>query len=262
MLLLPLSVHSANLSRILREPKLGCEWASVAEWLQIVASVKSVDLDIIQYDSGFGNCFYPDEYALSCEELLKHFVTRITIFNFAWGALESFINIIKPPKNPEKSKRGKIRDACYLMKLFFHAKQMLPFLLEETACFRFSAQKCFGHQNVEMLFKDTSSIGLPGIGLFCVYELRNSFAHGSLSFPQPDEENSPLSSHNCIMVDHATRVVLISLQMLLLAYFKDSEQPISFAWNPNGTWQEYTLSSVLRCCHMDRKIHENQMFLF
>lgn len=64
------------------------------------------------------------------------------------------------------------------------------------------------------------------------------------------------------MVGHATRVVLISIQMLLLAHFKESMYPILFAWNKDYSFNEYPLSEVLRDCHMAKDSEQNQFQLF
>lgn len=257
-MLLPLSRHAANLVSVLGESEYVAEWASTAEWLQLAASVKSVEIDIIQHDPAFGYCSTADQYNLSREDLLKQFATKIAVFSFVWGALESSLKVIDPPNHPARDKRGKIRNACYLLDNYFARRQLVSHLLEETANFRSLAQNCFGYDNVEKRFLAASSIKPPSIGLFGVYELRNSFAHGSLAFPEPDEDNLPVSSHGA-MIEHAARVVLISIQMLLLAHFNDSDDPISFALYPDSLAEEYPLSSVLRGCHMELQRSEDQM---
>jgi len=116
---------------------------------------------------------------------------------------------------------------------------------------------CFGYQKVEERFKKSVDIGMPGTGLLGVYELRNSFAHGSMEFPEPDEDNQPVSEH-ARMVEHAARVVLISIQMLLLAHFKESITPIAFAWNCAYSDEEYPLCEVLRGCHIEKNNDKNR----
>ncbi|NOY72801.1 MAG: hypothetical protein GXP14_10565 [Gammaproteobacteria bacterium] len=259
-MLVSLKKHCSNLFSVLGETEYVTDWMSVAEWLQLAASVKSVDIDIIQHDPGFGMCSAADEYSMSSETLLNEFASGIVKFNFVWGALESSLNIIKPPNHPDQTKRGKIRNACYFLEKYFHSKLMLPFLVEETAKFRSTAQMCFGYQRVEERFKKAGQVGLPGVGLFGVYELRNSFAHGSMEFPEPDEENQPVSEH-ANMLEHATRIVLISIQMLLLAHFKDSTNSIMFAWNSDDSFDEYPLSEVLRGCHVVVCGEQNQLHL-
>jgi len=88
-MLIPLEKHCSNLVSVLGETELAVDWMPVAEWLHLAASVKSVEIDIIQHDQGFGYCSAADEYSMSREVLLNEFATGIVKFNFVWGALES-----------------------------------------------------------------------------------------------------------------------------------------------------------------------------
>lgn len=259
-MLIPLNTHCANIARVLGEIEDAVDWGNVADWLLVAASVKSVDLDTIQHDQGFGYCSSADQFQLSREELLQRFVTNLSIFTFAWGALEAALEVIKPPKHPDKSKRGKVRHACHYLKGKFESRPAVLHLLEEVSNFRLAAQACFGYKEVEARFRRVTDIGTPGVGLYVVYELRNSFAHGSLAFPIPDEENRAVSEH-AGMVTHATRIVLLTLQMLLLAHFDESDEPVSFTWDRPDLSDEFPLWLVLRGCHVDQEENDTQLSL-
>jgi hypothetical protein len=58
-------------------------------------------------------------------------------------------------------------------------------------------------------------------------------------------------SGHAAMVGHATRVVLLSMQMLALAHTDESEDPIRWE-SEDGKSDEMALSSVLRSCHLVR----------
>ena len=222
----------------------------MAEWLQLAAAIKNVEIDIIQFDQGFGYCSHADQYSMAREELMRRFVSELSRFNFVWGGLESCLNNIKPPKHPDKLKRGKISNACYYLQKYFELKPHLPSLGEELIAFRLAASSCFGYESVEKRFDRSRG---AGSGLFTVYELRNLFAHGSLRFPEPDDENQPVSDHQH-MVNHATRIVLLSTQMLLLAYFKHSDLEIDR--------DEVPLWIALSSCHLATQDADIQMSLF
>jgi hypothetical protein len=259
-MLVKLNVHCGNIARALAAIENTRGWDHVIDWLFIGASVTAVHVDTTQSDMGFGYCSSTDEFFASREQLLQSFVTRLSVFTFAWGALEAALEIIRPPQHPDKSKRGKIRNACHYMARYFEFRPAVQRLAEEVDAFRSSAAACFGYRSVETRFSTAGDVGLPGLGLFVVYELRNSFAHGSLVFPMPDEENRPISKHSDL-VDHATRIVLLTLQMLLLAHFDESEEKVYFSWSLAHMSGEYPLALLLRGCHMERSSCDNQLSL-
>lgn len=239
------------------------DWIGVHDWLLVASSVISVKVDTIQHNSNFGWCCPGDEFDEAREVLLEKFVKNLTVFGFAWGALEAVIDAIRPPPHPDKSKRGKIGNACNFLKQTFYMRENVLGLEEEIDHFRSLARQCIGYESVERRLKNAGSVGLPGIGLYTVYELRNLFAHGSLTFPFPDEENRPISEHSD-MVMHATRIILLQIQMLLLAHFGESEEPITVleAAHPFPWSTETTLWKALRSCHLEITEDPRQLTLF
>lgn len=237
------------------------EWEETAEWLLLAGSIKSVSVDIIQHDKGFGLCSDADELTCSHEELLEQFVTDLTRFNYAWGAIESAINTIKPPRHPQKRKCGKIRDTCYLLKKYFDIREPVLFLKDSINDFIDASQSCLGYEKVQSRCSEVNEFGMVGIGLYCVYELRNSFAHGRLSFPTPVQEKKPRSNHSS-MVIAATRVILITLQMLLLVHYNESDDPINFHFPIDEDREEYPLWLVIRGCHLEMEEDYDQLSLF
>lgn len=238
--------HCSRLLGILGNSELVHEWGNIAEWLQLAAAIKNVEVDLIQFDHGFGYCRDADNYSMAREELMNGFVSELSRFNFVWVGLESCLNNINPPKHPDKSKRGKVSNACYFLQKYFEIRPLPSFLCEEVSAFRLAANSCLGYESVENRFNRSEG---AGYGLFTVYELRNLFAHGSLSFPEPDEENQPISDHKD-MVSHATRIVLLSIQMLLLAYFKHSDLEIPYSWDQDLEVEEVPLWIALNGCHL------------
>ena len=196
--LLPLSQHCVALSRVLTEIEDPPIWMGVFDWLLVAGSVVSVEVDTIQHDSSYGWCAPADEYEDARDALLKQFVHDFSVFSLTWGAIESAIDVIDPAPHPDKSKRGKIRNACHLLRTAFDSRACVSLLAEEVFAFRLAAQRCIGFGAVEERFAH-SDIGTPGMGLFAVYELRNRLAHGSLAFPVPDGENRPISDHGSMV---------------------------------------------------------------
>lgn len=150
-----------------------------------------------------------------------------------------------------RSKRGKIRDAAYYLQHHFRDGQEVVGLSQEVGLFSTAARACLGLAAVEARLSEVGDFGGAGIGLYAVYELRNQFAHGSLEFPEPDEENRPISDHDS-MVSHAGRIALIQLQMLLLAHLNPIDEPIAFGHELGALAEDVPLELALRGCHLAR----------
>ncbi|VEF25874.1 Uncharacterised protein [Shewanella baltica] len=250
--MIQLDDHIATLSHIVFSTDDVVEWGGVYQWLHISASIESVSLDTIKYNQSFGWCAPADEFDLARDKLLPIFATKLAIFNFVWGALESTIDIVKPPKNPDKSKRGKIRDTCFWLSSF-NKSEPIPELLTQTTLFRALALQSIGYDRVEKRISATDEFGATGVGLYGVYELRNLFAHGSMEFPYPDGENLPVCAE-IDLVDCATRIVLFSIQLLMLKHFPNPEDYEVFVTSVSGNLDgETNLSYALRVCHLEEK---------
>lgn len=65
-----------------------------------------------------------------------------------------------------------------------------------------------------------------------------------MSFPEPDEDNEPNSPYDSL-VEHATRIVLLSIQMLMLHHFDAEDYEI---WHDSDLT---ILGNILRSCHLE-----------
>jgi hypothetical protein len=247
----PLHKHAARIVEVLALREDPMEWFGVCEWLQVAASVEKVAVNTARFNSSYGWCSSADEYDDAREELLRRFVHEYSIFSFIWGAIESSLTLISPPKHPVKAKRGKIRDAAYYLRAAFETRAEVSGLTQEVSLFCEAARSCLGSTAVDGRLAELGEFGGAGIGLYVVYELRNQFAHGAIEFPEPDEENRPISDHES-MVSHASRVALLQLQMLLLAYLQPNDEPVLFGREIGAASAEVPLYTALRACHLAR----------
>ena len=258
---LPLDTHCAALAHLLTTTEDWQKWDRVYDWLLVAASVGAIELTTTQHSQAYGWCSSADEFDDARNTLLKRFVEEYSVFSLIWSAMEACLTSMHLPKNPDKSKRGKIRDACGRLRRYFTNRHIVKGLSNEVDAFRFAAQQCLGLDAVDRRFSEVSEIGHAGIGLYAVYELRNSFAHGSLALPMPDEENRPISSHE-VMIRHASRIVLLELQMLFLSYFPDLRMQVAFDWHPESELDEGPLWLALRTCHLTEAECGYQLSLF
>ena len=123
MILVDFETHYSRLSSILGDTRLAGDWEDVAEWLYISGGIKSVEVDTLQFNNSFGFCSAADDFDMTREKLLNKFVLAMSRFNFLWGGLEACLNNINPPKHPDKSKRGKISNACYFLNIYYHIRE-------------------------------------------------------------------------------------------------------------------------------------------
>lgn len=220
-----LSEHSYSLCLALRESQ-AYRWETIYEWLHLAASIKSVSVDTLQYEESLGWCRDADEFCISQEKLYQRFATKLSVFSFVWGALEATIDtFIKCKELPptmhtviprgKRRKLGKIAGASKFISLHFKDRMLITPYREEIARFLRSSRRSGGFDKISNRLREMKNIvGYEGSGLYLVYVLRNDFAHGSLHFPEPDFDNQPYSPHEAL-IGHATRIVLLSIQMLL-----------------------------------------------
>lgn len=255
--LIPINEHAAAIAHIITEPEsFSIEFGKIYEWLLAAAAIHSININIIQYQRGFGYCEAADEYDISKEKLTEKFLYKLSIFSLTWSALECCIDVINP-YNYKKNRKNKIKSACLYIDKNFTKSTTLPLLEKEILNFRRSAETCLGYETVLERFKKCQS--RHGQGIYVIYELRNSFAHGDLSFPTPDENNQPVSNHH-LMLEHATRIILMQIQMLILAYTRYSSEEVNYDWGIFSSEPE-PLWLALRRCHL-KPDNPNQMNLF
>lgn len=232
----------------------------LSEWLRVAASIKNVDVDWIRFETDFGWCSGADHYELAREQILRRFVTNLTVFMYTWGALEAAIEAISPPPHPDKSKRGKISNACHYICAYFRNRLTITPYLEFVGQFYGLASKSPSYEELMDQSTMRNDIGPEGFGLFAVYKLRNKFAHGDMFFPAPDAENRPISDAPSV-VECATRIVLLSIQMLALVYCADKRFKIERSLS--GGDSEIPLTEWLRVLHYEiTEVDYGQISLF
>jgi hypothetical protein len=243
----PLDYHAANVANVIASLDDDVRWFGVIDWLRFAASIASVDVDSFKHDPGSYLCGAAFEYEDAQAELRKVFAERLTVFAFVWSGLEAAIDVVDPPGRP--GERGKIRRTCRFLQDKFECHGLAQGLSDEVVRFQALARDCVGMHAVERRVDSVSDIGAEGLGLYLVYELRNQFAHGAIAFPQPDSENQATSPHRDL-IECATRIVLMQLQMLLIATLSKVDEPVYCPWLPGIDEDEAPLDLVLLACHL------------
>lgn len=264
--LIPISAQAIILSDILGMNSFdshvnALEWATTSEWLHLVASIKSVCIDVVQHEKSFGWCENADTHTMQMDRMLNESVKALTEFVFAWNALESTITNVNPPKNRDKSKRGKIRNASAFIESHFDRHSILYGYRQSLIEFLEIAEHYLDPQRLTGKLAEGSETGFAGSGLICIYELRNKFAHGALNIHEVNLEDEKSGAHFKVF-QLATRITLLSIQHLLLAKFESCTETVESRWKDANGEKEYPIGKVLRECHFFVTENSSQTSLF
>ena len=241
-------------------------WPNASDWLKIAAGVGNVEIDTLRFD----DCpFCPTEYEDKRSELLTQMVTRLTTFNFVWGAFETVIKIIDPDDVPRniKPRSSVIDNAIYYLKNEFDLSPRIPLYYDTLAQFRLVLLSDSLYKKYVKEFKIDSFMSISGLGVHIVRKIRNSFAHGSTTLPEPDDWDSKaiLSSElrHLDLIEISSRLILFSIQMMLTAKFKNNDFKVECLRDVKGRLYVEDISVVLRVLHRDDyRFNPKQLRLF
>lgn len=238
--------HCSNLSMLVSGYEPEIEWLRQSEWLSVASGIKSVEFDIVRFDSCFGWCRNADYWHVAREKLLESYITELTRFTYVWGALESLINDLHLPPGPEK---GKINSICGYLKNKLSSYDIIypyPDLVEDLK--HILNDNSVNEPKILARF-GANYLSSHGIGVYVIYSLRNLFVHGVIGFPEPNGENKPESAYPKI-VNMSTRIVLLTLQMIWLAYYKGTGICSTLHWAPDVCEEKYYLEEILHKIHL------------
>lgn len=193
-------------------------------------------------------CIYcPPDYDDAKSKVLESVVKNLTIFSFVWGCFESFIDFVNPPHD----RKGKITAICQYLKHHYEPTP-LPMgyteLITELCDLRGKDKKAKPLKPIKL----SEYIGTSGMGLKVVYEIRNCFAHGVLSIPEPDEWTECKVDYAKI-INISSQIVLVGIQMVLSAYYKNEDVTIDYFRE-----DKVPLHEILRRIHIDNdKLFDN-----
>lgn len=192
------------------------------EWMQVASSVVSVDVVTGRFDDSIAYCENIWKFEAARSELLSRFITELICFSFTWGSFELVAKLIDPPKIP---KSLHVSSSLVDRTIFFLKSQyepMQPVVLYNTVLddLRQILNAIPRYDDLSGQFEPQLFIGAAGVGLHVVRRIRNKLAHGALEMPLPEAWSltQPLDVE---LIEISTRVLLLTIQMLLLAYYKD-----------------------------------------
>ena len=226
-------------------------FSNAIDWLDIAAGVESVKVTTAKHDDTVAYCGAVMDYEDERSNLLSNLATRLTIFNFVWGSFESVAKTLLGDK-----RWGIVDKVINFLKQNYISS--LPIAgYKDTLCDLSALIKDDSTYEVcSNAFKIKEPADLNGLGLNVVRKIRNDLAHGSAHLPRPDdwgegETNSQFSERRHLkLIDTCTRIVLLTVQMLLLVHVRGKEITVECLVDEEGDRKESTAEQALYFIHL------------
>ena len=210
------------------------------DWLNLCSSLNTVEIEPNKFDEGLLYCGAAWQYEVDRSKLHSLVTTELVRFHFAWGALEHMLPAFF---DLSKGVKGKINKLCEHLKNQ-QLEQVMPDFYEEEyerliSLLLESDEYSDGLYalgiNRTNSFPSSPYINASGVGIFVVYKIRNRFAHGAMRFPEP-EEYSGEQPHNLEIIAISTRIVLMTILLLLIGDLKNTVQQKAMKANKDSVW--------------------------
>lgn len=215
--MLEIREHARNISIALNYISRYCNkgYEKTSNWLWLASSIQHVEIDRILYDDSF--CWCRPAYKYEEEKQLFHskLINELTTFLYTYSAIESLITEINPNACPFAN--GKINAAKFFILSNFSKKfNFIKYYCETIGLIRKITSISTLKEYTAFISTDLCT-DINGIALKFIYKVRNSLAHGSYEFPEPDEWRWGSIAVEPEIILLSTRCLLFSVQMLLLS---------------------------------------------
>ena len=240
------------------------EYLAAIDWLDIAAGVENVRVTTAKHDTSLIFCGEAIAYENKRSELLSNLATRLTIFNFVWGSFESVAKVFA------NQQRGSIVDkSIRFLKENYSPRSPIAFYEDNLQDLYKLIE---GDRSYKVDYQDfelNDRADLNGLGLHVVRKIRNDLAHGSAQLPMPDDWERgkthllPSEHRHLDLIDTCTRIILFTIQMLLLGHVKGKGIIVECLLDEDGIEKESTAEHALHVIHLQPDpINSDQLFLF
>lgn len=228
------------------------EFGDAAAWLNLASGVSKVEVDTARFDESVMWCGTAARFEDARSGLYSRIAAELTVFMFAWGAFETVAKIVDPPSIPAGERTSGANGL--VDRVLYQLRDETP-LQEYVATLR--ELDGLVHAGPEFLKfvrqgLPPAHIGASGVGLDMVRRVRNGFAHGSTNLPLPENggkgwcgNTSPLPA----VIGASTRIVLLTIQMLLASYYSGYNFDLHILEDENGFTIDADVHVVLRELH-------------
>lgn len=219
-----LQEHSYDLSLVISQ----FGYNNSADWLMIASGIKEINFVWNRYDkysSWF--CEPAMEYDEYKTDIVSNYIFNLTVFNYIWGALESFISKIFT--KTQVKKHGKINCLSNILNSRDFPTLYYQYFKNEFYCL---LKTILSDKYIDIKENYKSEIDI-------IYNIRNQFAHGTFKFPEAENYYVSANPNNMLsFIKISSRIVLFNIQALLILENKSKEiglsLPTSFFENTFG----------------------------
>lgn len=196
------------------------EWLHIRDWLHMASGVLKTEIDTQFYNTSNLFCGSARDFEDNRSRLWSSFCKELITFNFIWGSMESLIEEITNATEQDSKP--------YLGKKFLKDKYIGKSIKKYDCVLKRleSLMKNSTYPYKKEVFKYSRS-NYTGQGLHLVSKIRNSFAHGAASLPDPDDWADNLNI-DIAVIETSSRMILLTMQMILIAHFSKKDLIIEY----------------------------------
>lgn len=211
------------------------------DWFKICSRITKVEYNESLHDYSMIICGPAGDYDDAMSAHLENLLLNLTYFTYAWGGFESLIDNLNLPDC--NFQRGKFNKVAHYLATNFETEFKIPQYYNNLVTLLTNYLKLTPSflEADKNLFTPSQCAGKSGFGLTLVYKIRNGFAHGAFEFGEPDDYQLTKSYHTRI-IHISCRIILLTIQMLLIALHKNDNIQIEPNWNFNEN--EETISGI------------------
>lgn len=250
--LIDIQTHCFRLRELLSELHRFA-FLSATDWLNIASGIESVTVNTSKYDNDIIYCSSACDFEEKRSELLSLLTTRLTVFNFVWGSFESVTKIFLP----EKQRKMVVDPTIRFLKKHYCSEPTLAFYRDQLYTLYKYLENHGIYKKYCTEFRLKNRDDLHGLGLHVVRKIRNELAHGSPEMPLPDDWGEKASNllppehRHLELVDTCTRILLFTIQMLLLVRVRGLGMIVKCLFDEDGERIETTAHRALHEIHLD-----------
>lgn len=216
-----------------------------AYWLHLAAGVENIEMDHERFyrdpasSLDLTNTLYDRARPLNTQ-----IFRSLVVFNLVWHVFGKMLDDHFADKNG-----GVLDSACeYLDSVYNPFKNVVKYndLVKELK----KLIKASGILDADAILKNHEHENRSSVGILLVNRINDYFAHVAYQFPVGSD---PSGDHaiNPEIIERSSRIVLLTIQMILLPWFEDQQNiSIKPCWNGHEAGRKIPVHAFLRTVHL------------
>ena len=225
---------------------------NISFWLHLASGVGNVSFNVenLNHSNEEVEALYRPLYE---EErmTISGVLTSTTRFNHIWVGSELLMDSMLPKTH--SGEKNKINKFCGQLKNLYEPERNLILYNTQLKNLRKNLRQTSLFRNKRLpnpAWRNDHAIGKSACGLSLVNKIRPYFAFGAFQVPIATKGfgEKPL---NPIIIELSSRIVLLTLQMFLLIYYKNSLEKIDCWWFKREHRRKMYVQTFLRVVHLN-----------